>query len=243
MRKGKSKFHLRRELLEQLVRTGSPVDMQVANDAEIQALEIEQSGSMFNLIFDLESGRFGLMTYLRVTNRTGKMIQVVDVYLRGEMFDGFFQWLTPLEIESTRGESKTKFSLYRFPGRGAPEIPFDQSLNHKLLDSGFLRSKRSYEGWLLGVGGLMPTYLVDRQWQEVPLVIVVADHSEFTATLRLGTERLAVRRESVKQRSSLLEQVEPIEGGVSPRNVRTSTSPASLSIHEPDEDNSNPAND
>jgi hypothetical protein len=241
MRKRNSTFQLKRELLEQLVRTGSPVDMQVANDAERQALEIEQSGSMFNLIFELDSGRLGFMAYLRVTNRTGKMIQVVDAYLRGEMFDGFFQWLIPLEMESTRGASKTKFSLYRFPGRGAPEIPFDQSLNHKLLDSGFLRSKRSYEGWLLGVGGLMPTYLMDRQWQEVPLVIVVADHSEFTATLRLGTERLAVRRKS-EQRSSL-EQVEPIEGGVSPRNVRTSTSLASFTIHEPDEDNSNPASD
>lgn len=224
---GHEKFHLRRELLEQLVRTGSPVDMQVANDIEARALEIEPGGGAFNQILELENGGFALIAYVWVTNRMARAIQVVDAYLRSEIGDGSFEWLTPLEIKSSRSKKETQCNIYRFPGLGAPEFPYYDSLNRHLFSGGLLQGKRCYEGWLLGVGGLMPSRLKDGCWLDVPLVIVTADRSEYTVDLHLLTERRAVRPKFAKrQRSGLFEPVSRIESAISLKHGSTVASPS-----------------
>jgi hypothetical protein len=126
---------------------------------------------------------------------------VVDVELRATWEDSFFEWLLPVEIH-THAKRDCSYSVYRFPGPG-PEFACKEVINHHLLERKRLPAKLPLEGWLLGIGGLMPPGLHHGQWQDMRLTIIAADHAEYSTTLRLWTERLLARTKIGKTRTSI----------------------------------------
>ncbi len=218
MRRNSSKFRVTRELLEALARTGSPVDMSVADDAEEpRQVEIKQVGAVCDSkLFELESGRLGFMVNLAITNQTSRTIETVQIELRSTLIDASFQWLTPLTFRlRKRNGSDAEYRAYQFPGRCGLQLPYDEVLNHKLVEHGLLRSRRRLEGWLLGIGGLMPAELMHGQSQDLTLVIVGSDHSEHTEKIHVWTERLPTSPKRVKSRSTLFEAAPAAPEGAS----------------------------
>lgn len=201
-----------RALLEELAHNGSPVDMSVADDVhKLNLVEIEQVGGIyFSRLFELEDGRLGFMAGLAVTNHTASAMQVIDVELRSALIDDWFQWLTPVEVRlQVQGRREREFQIYRFPGACGLEIPYDEAINPALLESGMLQPKRRVEGWLVGVGGLMPAGLMRGQLLDLTLAIIGSDHAEYTKALRLWTERLETRPKFARKGSTLFEGARP----------------------------------
>lgn len=176
--------------LRELADTGSAVDPSAADTDtkdEPADIEIEQVASVHeSRIFDLANGLTGYMFYSRVTNQTSRVICCDELDLCVFWEDSLFQWMPdPLE---TRGSE-----FYRFPGRGSHDLPRDQVLNHLLLERRPLPPRRPLEGWLLATGRPMPESLRDRQVLNTTLAIYASNGVEYTETIRLWIERLAVK--------------------------------------------------
>jgi hypothetical protein len=110
-----------------------------------------------------------------------------------------FHWLPdPRELQDDA-------HYYALPGRGAPEFPHDQVLNHVLLsgERSVLTPRVPYEGWLLAVGGPLPADLRDRERVEATLAIIASDHTEFTQKIYFIAERRAAKPKFAKRESSL----------------------------------------
>lgn len=210
MHKTSAEFQFGRDLLEQLASTGSPIDMRVANNLGCRMLEICQTGGYYDSkIFELEDGRLGFMADLAFTNQSNRAMYVVNVELRSTAIDDWFEWLIPREFPFiTKAEEKTSNQAYAFPGRLGLQLPFDDVLNHILLEEGVLSPKRPVEGWLLGVGGLIPSGLLNGRQIDVLITVIASDHSEYTSPLHLFVERNPSPRRVVK-RTSLFEQTTP----------------------------------
>jgi hypothetical protein len=144
--------------LKELADLGSSVDLLVA-DIEDEGIDIliEQAGGIVeSRIFELPSGLVGYMIYIAMTNLRSRPLYVRDIELRDLWDDNLFHWMSdPHEM--------SKRDYYRFPGKGAPEFPREQVLNHFLFDGGVLTPKRPREGWLLATGRPMPESLRDRR--------------------------------------------------------------------------------
>jgi hypothetical protein len=178
--------------LRELANLGSSVDLSAADTEDDAApdIEIEQAGGILeSSIFELSGGLTGYMVYLVVTNQTSQTIYCRDVELRVPWEDSLFQWMQ--DPREARGSE-----AYRFSGRGSPEFPRDQVVNHVLLKVGALAPRRPLEGWLLATGRPMPDSLRDRQQLDASLAIFASNHVEYTTTIRLWTERLAVKPRS-----------------------------------------------
>jgi hypothetical protein len=231
------KFRVNPELLRQLAQTGSPVDLAVLNlSDQLPSIEVEQmAGVHDSKFFETEVGVLGFMAYLAVTNVTTKTIQVAEVELRAPLVDNLFRWLPAVDVESKSGR---RYSLYRFPGRCGLEFQAEHVLNHVLLEQGFLAGKRRLEGWLLGVGGMMPAGLTNGSWLEVPVAVIASDHVEYTTELQLYTERLTTRPKR-KPRRSLFDPAEQTQDrplmqarSVAPAPIRAVTESEASSIRE-----------
>ena len=212
MRRNGSNFRVSRALLEALARTGSPVDVSVADSVEEpRQVEIQQVGPVCDSkLFELENGRLGFMANLAIINLTSRPIEMLEIELRSALIDGSFQWLTPLTFRPrTRTRIDAEYSAYQFPGRCELEFEYDEVINHKVVERGLLRSRRRLEGWLLGIGGLMPPELMHGQPINLTLAIVASDHSEYLEQIHVWTERLEQRPQRANRRSDLFEPVPP----------------------------------
>lgn len=190
--------------LEDLARFGCPVDLSVAVTAvENEKVEIEQVGGIHEShIFQLQDRRVACMADIALTNHAARTIDVIDVELRAPWDNSLFEWLLPRQVKfQTRAKPDCSHSVYQFPG-GGPEFEYREVINHHLLERKKLPGKRRLEGWLLGIGGLMPTGLRHGQWLDMPLTIIGSDHAEYSTTIRLWTERLQARTKIVKTRTS-----------------------------------------
>jgi hypothetical protein len=174
--------------LRECAALGSPVDLSAADiEDEHGGIEIEQSGGILeSSIFELPGGLTGYMVYLVVTNQTSRTIYCRDVELRVFWEDSMFQWIPdPRKMQG--------YEEYRFPGRGSPEFPREQVINHALLNNGALTPRRPWEGWLLATGSPMPDSVRDAQELAATLAILGSNRAEYTATIRLRTERITVK--------------------------------------------------
>ena len=175
--------------LRELANLGSSVDLSAADTEDEAApdIEIEQAGGILeSSIFELPGGLTGYMVYVAVTNQMSQTIYCRDVELRVFWEDSLFQWM--LDPRVTRGSER-----YHFPGRGSPEFPRDQVINHVLLKGGALTPKHPLEGWLLATGRPMPENVRNRQTLDATLAIYASNRIEYTETIRLWTERLAIK--------------------------------------------------
>lgn len=182
--------------LEELERFGCPVDLSVAvTGVENDRVEIEQVGGMIEShIFELEDGRVACMADISIVNQRTRTIDVMDVKLRAPWDDSLFEWLTPLQVRSeSRANRGRSYLVYQFPGDHGLRFEYGEVINHFLLDRRKLPGKRRLEGWLLGIGGLMPAKLRHGQWHDFLFTIVASDDSEYSTTLCLWTERVATR--------------------------------------------------
>jgi hypothetical protein len=188
--------------LRELANLGSSVDLSAADTKDEPAdIEIEQVGGIYeSRIFELPNGLTGYMVNVAVTNQTSRTIYCRDVELHMFWEDSLFQWMP--DPRETRGSE-----AYRFPGRGSPELPRDQVINHVLLEVGALTPKRPWEGWLLATGRPMPETLRDRQGLDATLAIFASNRVEYTESVRLWTERLAVKPKfATRGKSNLFEE-------------------------------------
>jgi hypothetical protein len=191
--------------LKELADLGSTVDLSAA-DIEDEATDIliEQGGGIVeSRIFELPSGLIGYMIYVAITNLRSRPIYVRDVELRDLWQDDLFYWMA--DPRETR-----KLDSYRFPGKGSPELPREQVLNHFLFDGEAFTPKRSREGWLLATGRPMPESLRDRQGLDATLAILTATGAEYTQGIHLCVERLAVKPKFAATRNSNLFE-KPVE--------------------------------
>ncbi len=196
-------------LLRELADLGSSVDLSVADTKDEPAdIEIEQVGGILeSSIFELPGGLTGYMVYVAVTNQTSQTIYCRNVELRVFWEDSLFQWMP--DPRETRGSER-----YRFPGRGSPELPRDQVINHVLLEDGALTPRRPLQGWLLATGRPMPENLRNRQTLHATVAIYASNRIEYTETIRLWPERLAVKPNFALRRKYNLFG-EPVGGGPS----------------------------
>lgn len=192
--------------LQELARFGSPVDLSAAVTAiENEKVEIEQVGGICEShIFELPDGRVAYMADVAVTNQTSRSIDLIDVELHAPWDDGLFQWLTPVEVKLRgRGKQRSSYWAYQFPGKNGLELLHAQVLNHHLLERKKLPGKNRLEGWILGIGGRMPSGLRHGQWLDIQFTIIGADHAEYSTSITLWTERLCSRTNIVKSRTSI----------------------------------------
>lgn len=195
--------------LRECAALGSPVDLSAADIEDKHGdIEIEQSGGILESgIFDLPSGLTGYMVYLVVTNQTSRTIYCRDVELHVFWEDSLFQW-----IADPRKTQRSE--IYRFPGSGSPEFPRDQVINHVLLDNGALTPRRPWEGWLLATGRPMPDSVRDAQELAATLAIRTSNRAEYTATIRLRTERIGVKPSA--QQGARPTSLKDLSGGIDP---------------------------
>ena len=201
-----------RSTLEELARLGSPVDLSVAtSEVKPPRVEIQQVGSVcFSEIIELEDGRLGLMCEIAITNLTSRTIDLIEVCLGNaaprrpdgvetvpspsSADDNVFELLTPLPIPRGEGQRKTlkagKLLSYSFPG-AEMRFGYEDVINHHLVGEHKLPSKRRLEGRLLAIG--RPDRLHHGQWYTVPLTLVAADYSEYSATLQLVAHKRPAR--------------------------------------------------
>jgi hypothetical protein len=203
--------------LEELARFGCPVDLSVAaTGVENERVEIRQVGGIHeSYIFELEDGYVGCMANISVANQRTRTIDVMDVELRAPWDDSLFEWLTPLRVKSDRRAKRgCSHSVYQFPGEHGLQFEYGEVINHFLLDSRKLPGKRLLEGWLLGIGGLMPANLHHGQWFDMLFTIVASDQVEYSTTMSLWTERITARSRILKTRTrifpTLMEEAIPI---------------------------------
>lgn len=189
--------------LRKLNQLGSPVDLLVADEEEEQAkLEIAQAGSVYgSSIFELEDGRAGYVFDVDIVNRTSKPTYCTEIEFRLAWQDLNFEWLP-----DPQARHRNVHRYYSFPGKGAPEFPRDQVLNHVLLsETGILQPRVPYKGWLLAVGGPMPAHLRHGDRVEATLVIVTSDGPEYLEPIVLFTDRCSVKPKLRRKESSLYE--------------------------------------
>jgi hypothetical protein len=167
--------------LREMAAVGIPVDPSVA---ELD-VEIEQVGAVCDsLVFDLADGRCGWMIDLLITNQTPRSIRIRDVALRPRWPNPDFECLPdPKEVGGDPWN-------YRFPGKGAFELPREQVINHVLLHRGILKPGRPVEGWLLGIGNPKPATLLLGAPIEVELAIIAYDHSEYKERIKLWVDAI-----------------------------------------------------
>jgi hypothetical protein len=195
--------------LEELAGLGSPVDLSVVDmEVENEKVEIEQVGGMLEShIFQLQNRRVAWMADIAVTNQTSTTIDVIAVELRTPWDNRLLEWLTPLQVK-LQGRAKRESGLvYEFPAERGLRFAYDEVINHRLLEGKKLSGKRRLEGMLLGIGGFMPDNLVHGELLEMSLTIVGADHAEYSASIRLWTERLLVRPTIVTKRTSIFAEL------------------------------------
>jgi hypothetical protein len=190
--------------LEELARSGSPVDLSVADmEVENKKVEIEQlGGPCESQILELPTGCVAYMADLAVTNQTSRTIDLIEVELRTPWDDNFFQWLQPEPFKfQLHGKPGRTHSVYHF---AETELRFtsEQVLNRNLVEVRKLRRGRQ-EGLLLAIGGRMPAGLRYGQEVDMPLTIIGADHTEYVATIHFWTERLLARPTTVKIRKGI----------------------------------------
>ena len=199
-----------RASLEESARFGSPVDLSVADPRnENEKVEIEQlGGPLESRAFELPNRRIGYMAYMAVTTHRTRTTHVIDLELRGPWDDPFFQWLLPSRVNFLSSAKRARSQLvYEFPSEPGLVFPYDEVINHHLLERKKLPGNCPLEGWLLGIGGLMPDNLVHGELLEMSLTIIGADHAEYSASIRLWTERLLVRPTIVTKRTSIFAEL------------------------------------
>ncbi len=192
--------------LEELARFGCPVDLSVAlTGVENEKVEIEQVGGIHEShIFELEDGRVACMANISVTNQRTRTIDVTDVELRASWDGSLFEWLTPLQVRSeSRAKRGCNYSVYQFPGKHGMQLDYSEVVNHVLLERRRLPGKRQIRGWLLGIGGLMPDMFRHGEWHDMLFTIIASGHAEYSTTISLWTERVAVRPKILKTRTSI----------------------------------------
>jgi len=169
------------ESLREMAAVGIPVDRPVA---ELD-VEIEQVGAVCDtLVFDLPDGRAGYIADLLIINQTSRPIPIRDVELRPPWPNSEFEWLPdPREL------GRDPF-IYRFPGKGAPELPRDLVMNHVLLHRRILKPGCPVQGFLLGIGNPKPEKLLLGGLLEVRLAIIGYDHCEYEETITLWVDPL-----------------------------------------------------
>jgi hypothetical protein len=180
-------------LLREMAAMGVPLDRSVDGID----VEIEQVGGVTDsIVFDLDDGRCGWMIDLLITNQTSRSIWVRDVALRPRWPNPDFERLPdPKEVG---GEPY----YYRFPGKGAFEMPRELVINHVLLHRGILKPGRPVEGWLLGIGNPKPATLPLGAHIEVELAIIAYDHSEYKEKIALWVEPVMTRQQKSSRRIS-----------------------------------------
>jgi hypothetical protein len=180
--------------LEELAQLGCPVDRLVATRKTLnQAIDIEQIGGIHEAqFFETADDRMACIVALAITNLRSRPIDIAEAYLRADWEDKDLQWLEPFETKFQL-DSKRNPLVYRLDPTG-PMITREEVLNHLLVDRRRLAGGRSVEGLLLAMGGRMPDSVKHGQWHTLSLTILTADHCEYTASLRLWTERLSPRK-------------------------------------------------
>ena len=168
-------------LLREMAALGVPVDVSVVEPD----VEIAQVGHPSDsMVFDLPDRRAGCSIDLQIINQTSRPIWVRYVELRPPWPNSEFEWLPdPKEMGGD------PFN-YRFPGKGAPEFPREQVLNHVLSDRGILTPGRPVEGWLLGIGNPKPENLLLGVPVEVTLAIMGYDNCEYAEKIALSVDPL-----------------------------------------------------
>jgi len=198
-----------RTTLEELSRFGSPVDLSVATKAGTkEKVEIVQVGGIHDsMIFELQDGRIACAAAIAVTNLTSRTIYGIDVELRTTWGDTQWDWLQPRRIDSLgRAKGEYGYLEYRLPGKCGLQLEYDQVINHFLFERQRLPSRRPLDGFLVGIGGLMPSELRHGQWLELTVAIIGPDHTEYAKTIHLRTERLEARPKVVKPQASLAKE-------------------------------------
>lgn len=206
--------------LEELARFGCPVDPSVAvTEVENEDVEIDQVGWIHaSHIFQMADRRVGCMFYIAVTNQRARTIDVIDVEARTPWDNRRLEWLLPSHVKFQTAKKRDCSPLvYRFPGSG-PEFGFDEVVNRYLVERRKLPGRCRLEGWLLGIGGLMPDNLVHGDWLYIPLKIIGADHAEYSTKIHLWTERLLAWPKIVKPRTSIFAELLE-EEAMRPREV------------------------
>jgi hypothetical protein len=206
-------------LLQKLSQLGSPVDLSVANQEEEDgSVEIVQAGAVYgSSIFELSDGRAGYIVSVDIVNRTSRPIYCPEIELRTLWSDPEFAWLTDPQ------KNRRNIHYYSFPGKGAPEFPRDQVLNHAVLwDGGALQPRVPYQGQLLAIGGAMPKHLRSGDEVEATLVIIASDRTEYSEKILLFAERCAAKPEFRKRKGSLYEG--PAEYKIEPAHTVPSRS-------------------
>jgi len=181
-------------LLREMAAMGVHVDVSVVEPD----VEIVQVGSPSDsMVFDLPVGRAGCIIEICIVNQTSKPIPVRSVELCPTWQNSEFEWLPdPKEMQGD------PFN-YHFPGKGAPEFPRKQVLNHVLLDRGVLRPGRPVEGWLLAVGNPKPEELLPGGFVDFTLTILGHDHCGHVQMISLRVDPVwKCERGSSRKRST-----------------------------------------
>jgi len=203
-----------REQLEELLLSGSPVDLSVVAAPELPKIEIEQTGGLQeSSIFELQDGRFGLRADIAVTNHTSRPIQVLDLTLSIGSDSAPIQPLnaTQREYGQDKRGKRIKSLTYIFPGRLGLELPYDDVLNHSLFEGGKLPARSTLTGWVLAIGGLMPAALKHGQLVPVEIGIRGAAHVMYDGRLELWVERLAPIVPPIVSKSEALHTESPTQ--------------------------------
>ena len=191
-------------LLRKLSERGCPVDLSVADEeVELPKVEIAQTGPVYgSTVFDLEDGRAGYIFGVDLINHSSTPIYSPEFELRRAWQDPAFEWLPDPWAPYRHGHH----CYYSFPGKGAPEFPRDQVLNHLLLsENGVLQPRTPYKGYLLAIGGPMPKQLRHGDDVEATLLVTIPDHSEFVEPILLFADRCAVKPKVREREGSLYE--------------------------------------
>lgn len=191
--------------LRALAAAGSTVDCSVAGNPEENAeVEICQVGGVYeSMVFELPHGRTGYILDVEIINQTSKTIYSSETELRMPWEDPLFAWLPdPEETGRTisyfvgkkwrRERVEVASESYCFSS--TLDYPRELVLNHILLKGCSLQPGCPLTGLLLATGGPMPHYLRHGQWLEPTLTLIASDHREYTAQIRLWTERLEVKQ-------------------------------------------------
>jgi hypothetical protein len=198
--------------LRELNAHGSPVDLSVATKEHCPGkLQIQQQGCEHDSnVFELEGGRFGCMLDLGLYNHASKPLHVADIELRwpwknkGERLD----WLAQhtVKVRNRHNSKITSYQQYQFPGKNGLDLPPELVINRLLVESRIVPARRFVSGFLLGIGGLMPSDLFHGGWIDARLIITTWDDEEFCEPVRLWTDRLGRRQPRPARTSGLYER-------------------------------------
>lgn len=193
------------EILDELARSGSPVDQSVAAPTTPNAVEIWQVGEIHSSsVFELDNGQVAYSLNVSIFNKKTRPIDVIACEIRTTWEDGLFRWLAPITRQS-RGREKRphNYEVYRFPGDFGPEFHGEDVLNHHLQEGERLPGREALSGWLLAVGGRIPAQLRHGQWIDADLVITDADRVEHSTKLELWVSRPPRRPKPAKVRKRI----------------------------------------